>query len=251
MSRGILATVHLDNIQHNLAVARRYAPGKRVWAVVKANAYGHGLVPVARHLASLADGLAVATLDEALALRGAGVQTPILLLEGVVSAAQTQTALHADLELVIHTPEQVIWLAASTVPTPIRVWMKLDTGMYRLGLSADEVTSVYASLVALPGVRDVAFMSHYASADEPEKDVTEQQAALFYARLPQQAIGARSPITCSLANSAGTLLWPDLQGDWVRPGIMLYGASPSATEPAATWGLKAGMTLTASVIALR
>lgn len=244
MSRGTKATIHLEHVQHNLAVARRYAPEKHVWAVIKANAYGHGLVPVARSLESLAEGLAVATLGEAQTLRAAAIQARILLLEGVMSLAQTQQALDARLELVIHTPEQLTWLAECDIDAPIRVWLKLDTGMHRLGLMADDVAAVYAQLTALAGVREVAFMTHYACADEPEQPHTRQQAERFMAQLPQAA-------TTSLANSAGTLLWPDLQGDWVRPGIMLYGASPSTTQPAATWGLKAAMTLTAPVIALR
>lgn len=244
MTRGTRATVHLDNIRHNLEVARRHAPNRRIWAVVKANAYGHGLEPVARALAGGADGLAVATLGEALQLRAAGLRGPVLLLEGVVDAAQTQQALDEELELVIHTPEQLDWLASCSVPAPVRVWLKIDSGMHRLGFQPAEVGAQIERLQALPQVSSVACMTHYARADEPAHEMTLRQF--------ERVVSAVSPeVTTSLANSAGVLFWPDRQGDWIRPGIMLYGATPAPDQAAAGLGLRAGMTLTAPIIALR
>lgn len=244
MSRGTKATIHMAHLRHNLSVVRHHAPGKSVWAVIKAGAYGHGLIPVAHALAARADGLAVATLGEAQTLWEAGISQRILLLEGALSQAQTQQALDQSLELVVHTPEQLDWLEESDMDQPVRVWIKLDTGMHRLGLMPHELPAVLARIQAMKGVQDVAFMTHYACADEPGSAHTLAQAERFYQQVPAGAI-------TSLANSAGVLLWPEDQGDWVRPGIILYGASPCSDQPASHWGLKAAMTVTAPVIALR
>lgn len=244
MSRGTRVTVHLDNLRHNLRTAQAHAPDSRVWAVVKANAYGHGLVPVARALAPLSDGIAVATLDEALSLRAAGLSGPILLLEGTVSALQTEQALADNLELVIHHPEQVAWLAATALDQPVRVWLKIDTGMHRLGVSPDAAPDLYRQLQALPQVDSVAAMTHFARADEPEHEMTIRQFDQLRRAVPADCV-------TSLANSAGVLFWPGRQGDWARPGIMLYGATPAPGRNAADLGLRAGMTLTAPIIALR
>lgn len=243
MSRGTRATVHLNHLCHNLSVVRRSAPNCAVWAVVKANAYGHGLVPVAQCLAPLSDGLAVATLDEARTLRSAGVTAPILLMEGVVSAEQTRDALAAELELVIHHHTQILWLAQAQVVRPVRVWLKVDTGMRRLGVSARDVASYLTALEALSQVASVGLMTHYACADDPDSDMTQTQ----YAEIQPWLSGRES----SLANSAAVLFWPEYQGTWVRPGIMLYGGSPSAQHSATSLGLRHTMTLEAPIIALR
>lgn len=243
MSRGTRAIVHPNHLRHNLALAQRLAPNRSVWAVVKANAYGHGLVPVARLFAPISAGLAVATLDEALTLRAAGLHTPILLMEGVVNAAQTHAALLAGLELVIHHRAQLSWLAQAQVTQPVRVWLKIDTGMHRLGVSPAEVPDFLTELDALPHVQSVAVMTHYACADDPSNAMTAQQF--------QQIAPWLADRESSLANSAAVLFWPDYQGSWVRPGIMLYGASPSVDHSAADLGLRPTMTLQAPIIALR
>ena len=243
MSRGTCAIVHPNHLRHNLALAQRLAPNGSVWAVVKANAYGHGLVPVARLFAPISAGLAVATLDEALTLRAAGIDTPILLMEGVVSAEQTQEALAAQLELVIHHAVQISWLAQSKSSNPVRVWLKIDTGMHRLGVSPAEAPACLAQLDALPQVASVGVMSHYACADDPSSTMTAQQF--------QQIAPWLANRESSLANSAAVLFWPEYQGQWVRPGIMLYGASPSVQHSAAHLGLRPTMTLQAPIIALR
>ena len=243
MSRGTRVIVHPNHLRHNLAVAQRSAPNRSVWAVVKANAYGHGLVAVARIFAPLSSGLAVATLDEALTLRAAGLNCPILLMEGVVSAEQTQQAIAAGLELALHHQEQIQWLAQAQVVAPVRIWLKIDTGMHRLGVSIAAVPSLLAELEGLPQVAEVALMTHYACADDPNSGVTAEQ----YQRIAPWLAGR----TSSLGNSAAVLFWPDYQGDWVRPGIMLYGASPSTLHSAARLGLRPTMTLAAPIIALR
>lgn len=243
MSRGTRVTVHLNHLRHNLAVVRRFAPQCSVWAVVKANAYGHGLVRVAQLFAPLSDGLAVATLDEALKLRLAGLDTPILLMEGVVNAEQTQQALTARLELVIHHREQIQWLAQAQVDQPVRVWLKIDTGMHRLGVSVNEVSGCLSQLEALPHIAKVGVMTHYACADDLDSAKTSTQ----YKAISPWLTGRES----SLANSAAVLFWPEHQGTWVRPGIMLYGASPSAQRSARDLGLRHTMTLQAPIIALR
>lgn len=248
MSRGTCVVMHLDNLRHNLQVVRDFAPSSRIWAVVKANGYGHGLLPVARVLAEQADGLAVATLDEGLAVRDGGLQCPVLLLEGVLNAEQSRAAIERHLDLVIHTPEQVDWLheALDRLPgqEPLpRLWVKVDTGMHRLGLLAHQVVDC---VQRLPAVQRLGYMTHFACADETTNACTSNQAQQLSDQIALLPDG-----DTSLANSAGVLLWPSYHGDWVRPGIMLYGASPCADRPAAEWGLRAVMTLTAPIIALR
>lgn len=248
MSRGTRIEVHLASLRHNLAEIRARAPGKRVWAVVKANGYGHGLLPMGHTLAAAADGLAVATMDEAISLREGGLDCPILLLEGALSVAQSGAALKHNLELVIHTPEQLVWLHQALAQRQAkgltgRLWLKLDTGMHRLGLQPDQLSQCLADL---PACSELGFMTHFACADEPDNDMTAAQVERFYALLPP---GTTGPL--SLANSAGILNWPAYQGDWVRPGIVLYGASPCAGRTASYWNLQAVMRLTAPIIALR
>ncbi len=248
MSRGTCVSMHLDNLRHNLAVVRDYASDARIWAVVKANGYGHGLLPVARVLAEQADGLAVATLDEGLAVRDGGLECPVLLLEGVLNAEQSRAAIERHLDLVIHTPEQVDWLHEALERLPEwavlpRLWIKIDTGMHRLGLMPEQVPDCVRRL---PTVGRLGYMTHFACADEPDSPNTVAQAKQFSEQLAPLPDG-----DTSLANSAGVLLWPGHQGNWVRPGIMLYGASPCGDRPASEWDLRAVMTLTAPIIALR
>lgn len=243
MSRGTRVTVHPNHLRHNLALVQRFAPLCSIWAVVKANAYGHGLVAVARIFAPLSSGLAVATLDEGLILRAEGLTDPILLMEGVVDAGQTQQALDAGLELVIHHQDQISWLAQAQVLAPIRIWLKIDTGMHRLGVTPDAAVDLLAELEALPQVASVAVMTHYACADDPSNGMTKEQYQCIAPWLKDRE--------SSLANSAAVLFWPNYQGAWARPGIMLYGASPSSQQSAASLGLRPTMTLEAPIIALR
>ncbi len=245
MSRPTTASINLEALRHNLQRVRRAAPGCRVAAAVKANGYGHGLVRVGRALAE-ADALAVACIEEALELRDAGIQTPILLLEGMFEAAELPVCSRLGLEVVVHHPSQVEMLERTPVNRPIKVWIKIDTGMHRLGLEPARVREVWKRLAACPGVApQPRIMSHLATADDRSSDFTDLQLRL----LREAGQGLEGEF--SLANSAGVLGWPHTHLDWVRPGIMLYGASPFADSLGSEEGLRPVMTLTTRLIAVR
>lgn len=244
MSRGTRAVINRSALQHNLNRVREAAPAAKVWAVVKANAYGHGANRVADALAG-ADGFAVSTLDEALSLRSHGVRHPILLLSGVTQTEHWAQAAQLNLHCVIHCRAQVEQLAAVQLSEPLNVWLKVDTGMHRLGLLPENFQPVLEKLSSTPNVSIVGALTHMAAADVSALDATtQQQFADFQSVLP-------SSMTCSIGNSATILRHPDFHGDWVRPGIMLYGASPTDETPAADFNLKPVMTFEAPVIAVR
>lgn len=214
-------------------------------AVIKANAYGHGLVSVARALQST-DSFAVARVDEGLTLRRAGIDTPTVLLEGVFDREQLDAAAAARFELVVHTPEQIELLRAAAAGTRFKVWLKLDSGMNRLGFKGAAFGSALAALNDLPAVQSpVNLFTHLASADTPELHTTADQLARFAA-----ATGPL-PGERSIANSAGMLSYPQAQADWVRPGLLLYGVSPFAGSIGADYGLRPAMTLHSHVIAVK
>jgi alanine racemase len=238
-------TIDLGALQSNLEVLRRLAPKARVMAVIKANAYGHGLVAVARALES-ADALAVARLGEALNLREAGIKTPILLLEGVLDREQLIAAAAADLELVVHSEEQVELLQGAPAGVRFKIWLKLDSGMNRLGFKSDAFRAAHAALSALPCVqRPFNLCTHLSSADSPELPTTAEQLMVFEAAT-RSLPGARS-----LVNSAGLLSFPDSHADWVRPGLALYGISPFRGSTGVDHGLRPVMTLCSRVIAVK
>jgi alanine racemase len=239
MSRPIRARFDAAALRHNLAVARRHAGSSRIWAVVKANAYGHGLQRVASALRDVADGFALIELEGAAALRQAGIHQPILLLEGFYSDAELPQLAQHGLTTVIHDPAQAKSLAASGLSLP--VYLKLNTGMNRLGLNPDQVK---AALVLLNGhTTQVSLMTHFADADGPS-GVTGQMACF-------DAIRQRHRLPCCLANSAALLRFPETCGDWVRPGIMLYGSSPFPELSAEALDLRPVMTLESELIAVR
>jgi alanine racemase len=243
----IRAIVDTGALRHNLRRVRALAPGSRVMAVVKANAYGHGLVPTARALAD-ADGCAVARLDEALVLRAAGVSGRILLLEGVFNESQLEAAAAHGLELMVHTIEQVALLESRTTATatPLRLWIKIDTGMNRLGFRPEQFGDAMRRLRQCAGIAgDPVLVTHLACADEAASPRTEAQLRLF-ADLTAGIPGERS-----IANSAGLLGWPGSRSDWVRPGLMLYGVSPFEGNVGADLGLQPAMTLETEVIAVK
>jgi alanine racemase len=241
----VSATIDTAALRHNLSVVRQWAPKSRVMAVIKANAYGHGLVAVARALES-ADAFAVARVDEGLMLRAAGIATPTVLLEGIFDQGQLEAAAKAGFELVVHTAEQIELLRAAAPGVTFKVWLKLDSGMNRLGFKGADFDAAHAALSALGSVRTpVNLFTHLASADEPELPTTADQLALF-------AAATRSmPGERSIANSAGMLSYSEAQADWVRPGLLLYGVSPIAGAIGADYGLKAVMTLQSHVIAVK
>jgi len=241
----VSATIDTAALKHNLQAVRQWAPRSRVMAVIKANAYGHGLVAVARAL-DAADSFAVARVDEGLTLRAAGIEKRTLLLEGVFDREQLNAAAGAGFELVVHTIEQIELLRAAPSGTGFKVWLKLDTGMNRLGFKGGEFDAALASLSALRGVQTpVNLFTHLACADDPELPATTEQLARF-AGATRSLPGERS-----IANSAGMLSFPEAQADWVRPGLLLYGVSPFLGSIGADYELKPAMTLQSHVIAVK
>ncbi|MGI9246478.1 MAG: alanine racemase [Steroidobacteraceae bacterium] len=241
----IRAVVDASALRHNLREVRRIAPDSRVMAVIKANAYGHGLVPTARAFAE-ADGFAVARLDEGLALRAAGLANRILLLEGVFTPEQLAIAVQERFELMVHSREQLELLEQLAAGHRVTTWIKVDTGMNRLGFRPDEFASAYERLCRNPRVAaEPTLVTHLAAADEPRDSRTRQQLDAFAG-----AVGG-VPGLRSIANSAAVLAWPATRGDWVRPGLMLYGVAPFPGGAGAQFGLRPAMTLRSQVIALK
>jgi alanine racemase len=221
--RPARALIDLDALRHNYHIARQ-RHGNQALAVVKANAYGHGAIPCAQALSWDADGYAVAFLDEALALRQSGIKTPILLLEGTFDSTELLEASHHGFWPVIHHPGQIEAIINTALPAPLRVWLKINSGMNRAGFPADDARRVWRQLMVSDKVEECAFMSHFARADEPDCNATAKQILVFD-KATRGLPGARS-----LANSAAILAWPNAHRDWARPGIMLYGADPIPGE---------------------
>lgn len=240
--RPLVCSIHLDALRHNLAVARRAAPQSRIMAVVKANGYGHGLLNVARGLAA-ADGFAVLGLNEALMLRAAGYSQTLLLLEGVFLADELQQAANQHISVVVHNEQQLQMLEQASLPAPVSVFIKLNTGMNRLGFSPARYAEAVARLQACPTVGGITLMTHFATADD---DQGVEPAWTLFQQHTRQLTHARS-----LANSAALLRYPHTHADWVRPGIMLYGASPVTGTPAASLDLQAVMQLHSELIAVQ
>ncbi len=244
-ARPLRARIHLDAILHNYRLAKRLAPSARALAVVKANAYGHGAVEVARALASEADGFAVASVGEALELRESGIANPILLLEGVFAPKEIAVVDRAALTMVVHCHEQLDWVLSARPSRLLDCWIKIDSGMHRVGLAPEAFGASHARLAACPHVARLVAMSHFARADEPGHPYTRMQLAVFERALDGVSIDA------SLANSAAILAWPDAHRDWTRPGIMLYGASPFVDDVPAATDLRPAMTLESALISVR
>src|SRR5580692_9495085 len=241
----VSVTIDIGALRNNLEVLRRLAPKSRVMAVIKANAYGHGLVAVARALGS-ADALAVARVGEALALREAGIKTPIVLLEGVMDREQLEAAAAADLELIVHSAEQLELLEAAPAGARFKVWLKLDSGMNRLGFKGEAFRAAHAALSASPVLKGpVNLITHLASADMPELPTTAEQLMVF-ATATRGLAGERS-----VESSAALIGFPDSQADWVRPGLLLYGVSPFRGSTGADHGLRPVMTLRSRIIAVK
>ena len=242
------ATVVINRraLRHNLQRLRELAPASKLVAVVKANAYGHGLLETARTLPD-ADAFGVARLEEALRLRAGGIAQPILLLEGFFEAADLPVISAQRLHTAVHSPEQLAALEEADLPEPVTVWMKLDTGMHRLGVLPEQAEAFYQRLSQCKNVRQpVNIVSHFARADEPESDATLRQLDIF------NSFTAGKPGQRSIGASGGILLWPDSHMDWVRPGIILYGVSPLEQQSCGTdFGCQPVMSLTSSLIAVR
>jgi alanine racemase len=245
MARAREAIIDLGALRLNLQRVRRAAPRSRVVAVIKADGYGHGIVAVARALEG-ADALGVACLEEAMALRGAGIAAPILLLEGVFAAAELADAAEHTLTVVVHMEEQIAMLEGVRLPRPLEVWVKVDTGMHRLGFRPQAVPEALRRLRASRQVSRVrGLMTHLACADEFDHPLTRQQWSCL------SNVAGRVEGELSVANSAAILGWPEMHADWVRPGIMLYGVSPFAERVGTDHDLSPVMTLGSNLMAIR
>ena len=243
MTRPIRATLDLSALRGNFAVARQRAGEARLWAVIKANAYGHGLMRAAEALDDLADGYALLDLDDAVALREAGYRQPILLLEGFFEADELPLFAEYGLTPVVHALEQIEMLTGAALPARLPVYLKINTGMNRLGLSLESFPAALTALETLPSVASVTLMTHFADAD------LERGIGWQMARFVESAQGCRHPV--SLANSAALLRFPEVRRGWARPGIMLYGSSPfPQDETAGQLGLRPVMTLSSELIAV-
>ncbi|HYM34163.1 MAG TPA: alanine racemase, partial [Steroidobacteraceae bacterium] len=235
---GPRAIIDSNALKHNLRIVRERAPNSKVLAVVKANAYGHGIVPTARALSG-ADAFGVARLNEALALRTAGLAHPIVLLEGVFTRDELDAAAAHRLEIVLHSFDQLELLDAWRGSRPMRVWLKIDTGMNRLGFRVDDFDQALQRLRTCKALRDPPrLMTHLACAEEIQNARTSTQIKKFRDLVDAYALER------SIANSAGLFAWPDARVEWVRPGLMLYGLSPFANQTGVELGLQAAMSLT-------
>jgi alanine racemase len=243
MSRPARALLDTRALRHNLGIVRRHAPAARVMAVVKANAYGHGLNWAAGVLHDV-DAFGVASVEEGMQLRRAGVLKPICLLEGFFGPDDLPLLARHNLSPVIHHDAQLAMLEAGRGLPPLSVWLKIDTGMHRLGFAPEAFPGVYARLKACGCTSEIRLLSHFANADVAGDKATGRQIERF------EALRQQARTEASLANSAGIVAWPASHHEWVRPGIMLYGASPLAGRSAATLDLKPVMTLASALIAV-
>lgn len=237
--------IDLDALKHNAAVVGRCAPNSRIMAVIKADAYGHGMVMVAKTLSNV-DGYAVAQLNEALTLRKAGIKKTILVLTGFGCSDDISVFSKNNLDAVVHSDYQLDLLACVSPQQPLSVWLKINTGMNRLGVEPLCVTRINNALALSADVRQpIKLMTHLACADDMTSTATQEQIAVFDESIDGMA-GEQS-----ICNSAGLLGWKYAQRDWVRPGLMLYGASPFFDRKASDDDLKPVMTFNSRVIALR
>ncbi len=251
------ATIDLGALLANLAKARAYKPEAAIVAIVKANAYGHGAIAVAQTLrGQLREGdcFGVASIDEALELRRVGISTPILLLEGVFNAAHLRQAVENNFSLVVHSPFQLALLEtffeARPLSTPLTIWLKVDTGMHRLGLSASEFKQAWQALNWHVHVHKLVVMSHFACADDKASDMTGRQLALLGKILDDAGVAADKR-EISFAASSAIQQWPESHYQWLRPGIMLYGGTAIVGENAIERDIAPVMTLRARLIAIK
>jgi alanine racemase len=242
MSRPIQASIDLAALKNNFAVARRLAASSRVAAVIKANAYGHGVLRVAGALPD-ADAFALLEIQDAVRLREAGIQARIMLLEGVFSAAELALVLRHNFSVMVHSEEQIGWLAELPAGPKLDIFLKFNTGMNRLGFDCHLAPALIRRIRGLPCTRELVLVSHFADAEGREG--IGAQLEVFRRHV------AQADLPRSLANSAALLRFPESHGDWVRPGIMLYGASPLAERSAREIGLQAVMTLSSKIIAVQ
>ncbi len=242
MGRPTKIIIQLGALQHNFQQVKTLAPQSSILAMVKSNGYGHGIERIALALSN-ADAFGVACIEEGLLLRKAGVNHPVVLIEGLFTNDELSRAAAENFTLVVHHESQVNMFEENPHLEPLSVWLKIDTGMHRLGFAPDQVKTMHQRLSACPSVKKpIGLMSHFSSADGLELIHTEQQIARFDAAT-ENLSGPRS-----LCNSAGIIAWPSAQRDWVRPGLMLYGVSPFGEKHSAS--LKPVMSLESELIAI-
>lgn len=247
--RATTVLIDLRALQENLKTVRKCAPATKVMSIIKANGYGHGILRVANVLQD-SDAFGVASIDEALELREAGITQPIVLLEGFFSGNELPTVCKHELSVVIHHETQIEQLEVAPPAHPITVWLKIDTGMHRLGIRPQQFDAAYRRLMACKNIAAIHCMTHFSCADERDNSQTSHQTAVF--RSVTQGLQGDN----SLANSAAILHWPeshtlwDTGAQWVRPGIMLYGVSPFPEDEGSRLGLQPVMTLTSRLIAV-
>jgi len=245
VTQGAVALINTQALQHNLGRVRAAAPNSRIIAVIKADAYGHGMTRVAYAL-SAADAFGVARLDEALALREAGIAHRLLMMEGVTTSDDLRVAAQKRVQLVVHHNEQIEMLEQVRLATPVQVWLKLDVGMHRLGFSPDQFVQAWQRLNSCSVVFGVPrIMSHFSNADDRTDPTTAEQLA-YFERLSKPWQAERS-----IANSAAILSQPESHYQWVRPGIMLYGVSPFCDSLAEAEDLQPVMDLSTQLIAVQ
>lgn len=244
MIRSTRLEINLDALTHNLSIVRQYSSNAKVISVIKADAYGHGMLQVAKHLSSNVDALAVACVDEAKFLRSENIDADIVVLQGFHNQQQLEDCIKLGLQPVCHQKWQIDSLLESTLDFQLTVWLKVDTGMHRLGIDTKEAKFEFERLQASSKISDVNLMSHFANADEVNNISNTRQLHDF----DHCASGIKAEM--SLANSAAILSMPDAIKDWVRPGIMLYGSSPFADKAAADFELQPVMKLSSKVIAI-
>lgn len=270
--RSVSVNIDLSAIQANLAMARQCSGGSRQFATIKADAYGHGAVSVAHALSPatdesriteaenakaavdesptaesingshIADGFAVVSVDEALELRQSGIRQPILVLQGPQSIDACAEMKHHELWPVIHDLHQYNWYRGCAEKADLHAWLKVDTGMGRLGMTPEQANAV---LAANDGVQWHGLLTHFACADEPDNPFTSQQIELF------NTVSACASMQCSLANSAAVLAWPSARADWARPGIMLYGCNPLDRKLPENVTLRPAMSVSAPIISVK
>lgn len=245
MSRKARALIRLDAVRSNYRLAKSMQPTAKAVAVVKADAYGHGAVAVANALTGEVDAFGVACIEEALVLRRAGINDPILLLEGFFDSSELALIDQNRFWTVVHSPYQIEALASFQPSAPMNVWLKMDSGMHRLGVEPEHLKACFTRLASLSQVGDITLMTHFACADALDDDTTQRQLDCFL----EAVAGIDAPL--SLANSPATLGWPQAHGDWLRPGLMLYGASPFSVAQDNADKLQPAMTLLSEIIAVR
>lgn len=247
MARPAIAEINLDNIRKNYQLATSLTPDGKALAVVKADAYGHGSVAVAQQLADIVEVFAVACIEEALELRAAGIKHPVLLLEGFFEAEELDIIAEQGFWTALHSQAQIEQLKAKQLTNPVSIWLKIDTGMHRLGFTPEHAVTAYEQLISMQQVKNVVVMTHLANADDPHIQSLTVESQL--AALP--AYFAQPGIELSLANSAGLLDHAQARKNWQRPGIMLYGSSPLAVDNSMSRQLQPAMTLKSKIIATR